>query len=1053
MPSSLGMVDVPALTKVTWDIHSQCQLMARGAPSGFKKLVAELGLLQGTLRALADKMNANTSFFEDMDEGRRQTLQRSLSACFATLQRLRDILVRFKGSEMGDGKGLWQKIRWVTQRTHIEDIRSKVMVHNCNLSLCMSTIGNASLARIEKAMDKAMKEDEQIVLSTEASPVRETDSVVSPMSPNVVELPANNEEDCEIDIIQEVRTGISELPSNRDSVGSGSEAKHTSTAAESVIPESDVSVFDGSSPTSWLSLNASPSLPVKSGYNHSRMRSEQLLFGGSIDGRTFDGGILANDSDMEGKEVMTHSRAYSDTGCGHPNVMEAMTSAMHHLRDVRLQEQISRPIRFEPQNRLHKPAAEILKAFEASVNDELQIRRLVTRDWLRVATWWLLKARATLANCNRHNYVSARGSLSPSMESMSSGHQAYVDLLKASYILYEVVLKHEASIAFLVDEEHKSIVELSESVNEELSQYTSVDIPDSSTLIAQTLAIWEPMQPEESLDSGIDDLDLDNLRWIAVDQEDAGSEQEKVLYRTFVNAGIGGKKSRMRSKAAPYMLLLATRERESEPKIVLCNQSGTLCLERNFTQDDLPPLMQLSNANLTGFSGARISEPVPFKFQDVSVSISFQFEADLAQFINIPEAYFGAVWQREPVDTAEFSESVVFKSSVDFFEQLNTPTMKPLNPPVMVRSCEVRILERSFGEAWRSIRRLVITSSAAEKIPGTMEFFMPLSGVQVNRGDKSRQVLLQWSDTCQARSDKTDGNYNTLHSYIYDDTAPNIGTGIQFRTSQGAKDFEKAILKLSFPPDFSWSQPSTSGLVYDVIDSGTEHKRYKAIMVFRNRTSWRYSELFFIYRDADYTYDHSSRSIQFPRIYYTDYISTHVDQLYHPETAVTFSHCEKKTSQTTIEFSNDATARSFLGSLSPLYELLYSRRIQSLSTKGNSLLGLQKSRKGTAEIQLWRRGSTFQLAARWDDTVPDRWLTMAIPSEFIDSSKEDTRVTLPRLPYLRGMTLDMMTILARSPKNVNVKNKEGAISISFQESKDREEFLVVLRGQPLPKFM
>lgn len=90
------------------------------------------------------------------------------------------------------------------------------------------------------------------------------------------------------------------------------------------------------------------------------------------------------------------------------------------------------------------------------------------------------------------------------------------------------------------------------------------------------------MQPEETWNGSINlDLGLDNLRWIAVDLEDAGNEQEKVLYRTFVNACIGGKRFRMRTKGAPYMLLLATREGESEPKIVLCNQSGTLCLERD----------------------------------------------------------------------------------------------------------------------------------------------------------------------------------------------------------------------------------------------------------------------------------------------------------------------------------------------------------------------------------------------------------------------------------------------------------------------------------------
>lgn len=458
------------------------------------------------------------------------------------------------------------------------------------------------------------------------------------------------------------------------------------------------------------------------------------------------------------------------------------------------------------------------------------------------------------------------------------------------------------------------------------------------------------------------------------------------------------------------------------------------------TPDDLPNLIHLSNAILTGYPDARVSEPVPFKFENMGVSISFQFEKDIGHFINIPKAYFDAVFQREPIDATEFTESVLFKSSVDMFEQLNTPTMKPMNPSVVVNSCEVRILERSFGEAWRSVRRLVITSSVAEKAPRTMELFLPLSGVQVSRADMARQLLLQWSDTCQARSDKTDGNYNILHSYVYDDAAPNIGVGLHFRTNQGVEDFERAVLEMNFRPSFSWSQPSTSGLVYDVVDAGTEHKQYKAVLVFRNRGLWRHSELYFIYRDVDYACDHTSMSVLFPRIYCTDYISTHVDQLCHPEAPVTFSHCDKKTTETTIEFGNDVVARSFLSSLSPLYELLYSRRIQSLSTKSNSLFGFQKSGKGGAEIQLWRRGTDSQLAARWDDSVPDRWLTVAVSSKFIDSSKENTRVTLPRLPYLRGRTLDLMNVMARSPRNSNAKNKEGGISISFQTTKGQSPF-------------
>lgn len=48
------------------------------------------------------------------------------------------------------------------------------------------------------------------------------------------------------------------------------------------------------------------------------------------------------------------------------------------------------------------------------------------------------------------------------MESRSTSHQAYHDLLKASYILYDIVLEEEASFFPLLDEDRKSIVELSE---------------------------------------------------------------------------------------------------------------------------------------------------------------------------------------------------------------------------------------------------------------------------------------------------------------------------------------------------------------------------------------------------------------------------------------------------------------------------------------------------------------------------------------------------------------------------------------------------------------
>jgi hypothetical protein len=193
----------------------------------------------------------------------------------------------------------------------------------------------------------------------------------------------------------------------------------------------------------------------------SRSRCEQLS-DGTIDGRTHEKVSWEDNSDIQDKQSLLERSSEGSQENSHPRVLEAVSNAMHQLRQVRLKAQLARPIRYEPQNSAHTPIPEVIYLFEVSVNEELRVRRLITRDWLRVSTWWLLKARATLANCSRSNYISARGSLSPSTDSASSSHQAYVDLLKASYILYDVVLKDESSAALLTDENRKSIAELSE---------------------------------------------------------------------------------------------------------------------------------------------------------------------------------------------------------------------------------------------------------------------------------------------------------------------------------------------------------------------------------------------------------------------------------------------------------------------------------------------------------------------------------------------------------------------------------------------------------------
>lgn len=299
-----------------------------------------------------------------------------------------------------------------------------------------------------------MEEDERAMLSLEDTSGCDSGSIVSPLN-----LRGGFSVELE-DTSEKIRARMATLQSRTGQIRQG----HASTSSESILSGSDGSFYEGTVPTSPLSSNTAPSFSqsLLGKISHTRGRSDQIIYDGSINGRAIDKVFWEDKSDVEEEKSVDKNCVSSNTEFEQSNVMEAVSSAMQHLRRVRLKEQLARPIRYEPQNALHRPDSATVKIFEASMNEELQIRRLITRDWLRVATWWLLKARTTLANCNRHNFVTARGSVSPSTDSKTTSQQAYADLLKASYVLYDIVLKDESSPALLTDENRKSIADLSE---------------------------------------------------------------------------------------------------------------------------------------------------------------------------------------------------------------------------------------------------------------------------------------------------------------------------------------------------------------------------------------------------------------------------------------------------------------------------------------------------------------------------------------------------------------------------------------------------------------
>lgn len=254
-----------------------------------------------------------------------------------------------------------------------------------------------------------------------------------------------------------------------------------------------------------------------------------------------------------------------------------------------------------------------------------------------------------------------------------------------------------------------------------------------------------------------------------------------------------------------------------------------------------------------------------------------------------------------------------------------------------------------------------------------------------------------------------------------------------FRTSADAADFQTTVLQLSLTDIFSWSTNSISHYVYDISDTDPDPKHYKAFQLVRSSFEWLYSELFFVYRDTDYRYDRTAMRIHFPNVYYTDYVSTHVDKLYKPTADVLphFSHCEKRVGNANVEFEDEPIRMAFLSSLSKGHELIFSRRAHYITTKPPSRFGRAKSNKGPAEVQLWQKGNYIRLVSRWDERVEDKWMSRLVQRGGLDNKKDSNRASLPRAEFDRGRKIDMASLVARDPKEKTEGRKSTPIIIAF----------------------
>ncbi|KAG0125620.1 hypothetical protein HOY82DRAFT_616354 [Tuber indicum] len=490
-------------------------------------------------------------------------------------------------------------------------------------------------------------------------------------------------------------------------------------------------------------------------------------------------------------------------------------------------------------------------------------RRIPTEDLLRTGTWWVLKSR---------NAVRLLGGLVPDASSTSSSgpnsglRQAYLDLMKASWILYNYLLSDPDNTINMSDEDIRSFSTLQDAIDQDFENFRQADLSADGIEDNMMLndKIWELKQPREvAPDARENNPLLDPGRWLTIEDNHSGG------------AELGNKRVRVKTRDARYMLVLWTQEGQSELKITLCNQSGTLKISRDkqqVTPEDIRPFLMADEAS-------NVPPAVDIEFPEMETTIHFlhicgklcivsepeiraaapltqngtQGESvvcsriahgialsiaakilDFRKFIEIPARYFDAVQERNPISG---NETEIYRRALQRLELLHPNTKKPISPDQVFHSVDLRVYETTGEEGWMTTRRLVISSSARAAQFWCTSYFLPLSGVQV-RSDGAQKLTVRWSD-CGQRVSAADGSFNELISYVYNEEKPNRCLGLGFGSVDDANNFEEVVSKLTLREKYRWDSTQESRYIYSIRNPTDNAERFKGLLIRHRGFEWR----------------------------------------------------------------------------------------------------------------------------------------------------------------------------------------------------------------------
>ena len=443
-----------------WDLYDNCYRVAREAPDDFRQLVAELGALQTCLKNLRDDINSDKSYIKRLDPERKAALERFLKSCFDTLRKLQALVIYFKELGIGDGLQFWKRLKWVSKKSNITELKSQIMAHNVRISLCMSEIGNSSLARIENRIDQALNRQDR----------------------------SSDDEDTVSLLRGATVSGHSE---SGEPEGKPSGRRYT---GSTLLPDPSM-VMSADSPSlsddSYFGLvGPSKTLPRSLSVSTKKIRPTSSS---NVSSWTPPSPRTSEDEPLPQYKSRQTSAVNNEPSEDDTDLKAVLEYAVVELAKIRQKERQARPLKVPDQNSIPHPDLELRSRFDESVT-ELEYRKLNTKDWLRVGTWWLLKATYNLQIIERgSNASSRRGSqLSASSEKMYA--QAYIDLLKASWILQDQILKSDYVIPMQADDTRKLYLELLEVCTQRCAETTgTLSIVSHQRPMEGTNLSWSPV--------------------------------------------------------------------------------------------------------------------------------------------------------------------------------------------------------------------------------------------------------------------------------------------------------------------------------------------------------------------------------------------------------------------------------------------------------------------------------------------------------------------------------------------------------------------------------